>query len=1263
MIAPMVAPVLTFETSASELTWADQTATSFAAGSGTEKDPYQIATGAQLAYLAKVINSTSTYSAYATKHYKLTADIDLKNMEWTPIGGVSYAAVDGIQLRFRGVFDGNGHTIYNMYIGEDQPVGAALFGITHDATVKNFTLKGKVTGVAVKDDTNSIPGSAMLMVAAYTTNISNVNIYVDIEIDHRYNSSSIGGMAYYVCGKTVVSNCNLYGSILYKNGQQVSALDVGGVAAKVRGATFENVNCDVDIFIVDFPTNSLSVGGLLGYTYANSTLSNGSISTSSMDAAILRGCGYTGEISIHTIGTGDVSVGGLIGRAGIPDTADYSKGGKLEITGCYYEGSIRTEGIKNTGDFHTGSIAGLMKPFQGTISGFMSTDDGTLYNKQTEYFTYGSGNLLTVTDKNNHVLGVSVETEFGVAVRLSSGSSGLRFNSKIDVDLYNKLMARKDISVQLGTYIAPTDYVVAAGGFSPSRLDEYAVAMNYSSTYLNVTFDPVKNEWLDAYYDDDSVHYFSGAIANIQEQNQNRPFSGVGYIAITIDGYTHAFCADYADAGRSRTVAYVAKRALEDRSNVQSNEYPYLTEDGNYSPYNDTQRANITPYANAYNPNTMNVADLTLIANGTSAYSIVYPYAATAGEREVAAYLQQLIYSRTGVKLNVHQNTPNQDLSAYEIVVGCKDRAEAYLSNINAMDNEYSVFTSGKRIVILGDDAESLVSAVHAFAKEALGFDPTAAKAVSKTTADITLSRFMNLVAEDASTTFSNSLSGYSICYTEATAESNVAAYMRKRMAYSLQQAILAATGVELALVDTAVSTPAKRIVLASDASYTNGTFAVSTSGTVITIKAGSYYGYEGAEDYIVAELLYGMSPLTTNGFATTGTHAAWVDDGFGEATQYAYDKQGNARVMFYNVLFGETAGSGSGDTAVTYNVPPTERNYLQAQMVAQYRPDVLACQEFNTTKRGNSSDGKGGLASLLKDLGYTETIDPWVKNAYSGSAKIPGTDASLTTDSTGQLYGYGTSGATSKGVLWNKEYTYFNNTPLFYNTSTTNYITGAYYWYKNQWDKRTGSDHSNSASDCASKSATWGVFEDKATGERYIVIGTHMCTRSDYIRSLQAAELTALIAELVATYNLPIFLGGDFNGTSVSSNYKAFIAAGYHDLVTSKDASVFSSELSSTHGYPDNQGTWGGLLQPNSNVTKDGTKYGNDNIDRIFGINDERIDYRVYAYIIDECSQSGSDHYPVFTDVVFKRDDSGSDLWIPTRPDKDWDDYLAMLG
>lgn len=62
--------------------WDGSIATAFAGGSGTGNDPYQIADGAQLAYLA---NSVNGGESYADTYFVLTANIDLGNKDWTPI--------------------------------------------------------------------------------------------------------------------------------------------------------------------------------------------------------------------------------------------------------------------------------------------------------------------------------------------------------------------------------------------------------------------------------------------------------------------------------------------------------------------------------------------------------------------------------------------------------------------------------------------------------------------------------------------------------------------------------------------------------------------------------------------------------------------------------------------------------------------------------------------------------------------------------------------------------------------------------------------------------------------------------------------------------------------------------------------------------------------------------------------------------------------------------------------------------------------------
>lgn len=91
-------------------------ADSYAGGDGSKTNPYEIATAEQLAKLARDVNNGNTPQAFLGKYFKLTADIDLKNGIWMPIGKYyNYGNVNNNRLFF-GKFDGNGHVIKNMHI-------------------------------------------------------------------------------------------------------------------------------------------------------------------------------------------------------------------------------------------------------------------------------------------------------------------------------------------------------------------------------------------------------------------------------------------------------------------------------------------------------------------------------------------------------------------------------------------------------------------------------------------------------------------------------------------------------------------------------------------------------------------------------------------------------------------------------------------------------------------------------------------------------------------------------------------------------------------------------------------------------------------------------------------------------------------------------------------------------------------------------------------------------------------------------------------
>lgn len=100
---------------------------------------YEISTGAQLAWLAQQVNNKNVFSGETVM---LTADIDLGEQEWTPIG-VNFRR-NG--KSFQGTFDGNGHIVTGLKISSGNADNMGLFGPIYGskAIVKNLIVEGDV---------------------------------------------------------------------------------------------------------------------------------------------------------------------------------------------------------------------------------------------------------------------------------------------------------------------------------------------------------------------------------------------------------------------------------------------------------------------------------------------------------------------------------------------------------------------------------------------------------------------------------------------------------------------------------------------------------------------------------------------------------------------------------------------------------------------------------------------------------------------------------------------------------------------------------------------------------------------------------------------------------------------------------------------------------------------------------------------------------------------------------------------------------------
>lgn len=288
-------------------TWDGTTiADKFAAGDGTQGNPFQIETATQLAYFAKTVNEGE---AYLHKYIVLTADIDLANKEWTPIGNYSNP--------FKGNFNGDNHTVTGMQIsGELDRVG--LFGecTKHNvnSAIKNITVKDSVI-------------CGINFVGAIVGYAEEINIENCRSIGNTINGKTdVGGICGKIGGYSVgkVSQC-------YNSSKVTGRGRVGGIAG--MGGIAENCLNTGEIMIINKAYQSAG-GGIFGI-FDDTTAS-----------ASITACVNLGKVS------GGESFGGIVGSTDSKSTG--------HISNCYYNMDAITGGFDAGTALTAGQLCGAL---------------------------------------------------------------------------------------------------------------------------------------------------------------------------------------------------------------------------------------------------------------------------------------------------------------------------------------------------------------------------------------------------------------------------------------------------------------------------------------------------------------------------------------------------------------------------------------------------------------------------------------------------------------------------------------------------------------------------------------------------------------------------------------------------------------------------------------------------------------------------------------------------------------------------------------
>lgn len=255
-------------------------ATSFAGGTGGQKNPYQICNLAQLNYLREQAKTNTNTSG---KYFVLTNDIVI-NGAWTPIDN------------FHGTFDGAGHSILgNIEVSTNtNNSGIGLFGnMGYNATIKNLTNKANI--FAQTDQINVSVGG---IVGRINTNNVQIKNCVNKGIINSEILNTGGIVGEIVSYKTegykdiLIEACRNEGDII------TTGTRIGGIVACIYG----NGSGVQIIRIKGCSTTNVSFGTRSTTCYTGGILGNlQSFKDSNADIIKITAC-WTSDLVFPTVG-------------------------------------------------------------------------------------------------------------------------------------------------------------------------------------------------------------------------------------------------------------------------------------------------------------------------------------------------------------------------------------------------------------------------------------------------------------------------------------------------------------------------------------------------------------------------------------------------------------------------------------------------------------------------------------------------------------------------------------------------------------------------------------------------------------------------------------------------------------------------------------------------------------------------------------------------------------------------------------------------
>ena len=304
-------------------------------GDGSSESPFLIATAEELKWYANYVNGESGDNVvHTTACAQLVNNIDLSTVcgegigNWTPIAKYGIYTYNG-EHHFDGVFDGNGHTISNLYINDKNGSNLGLLGYVNPTTKKTSVKNLKMANVQIVGKTDI----AAVCTSGFNATFENIEVI----------SGSIAGLSdiYGISGcRGSAKNC------INRADVTASRYNVAGVISTIQD---EASNCSNYGKIT---TGTGWAGGIAGGSDGLTTIQN---------------CANYGEIHVTgTVNSTDCAVGGLLGSPFNIEISNCANFGNIYLTEqSEFVGVIvgthqlkKASGIlANTGNIYVGNTA------------------------------------------------------------------------------------------------------------------------------------------------------------------------------------------------------------------------------------------------------------------------------------------------------------------------------------------------------------------------------------------------------------------------------------------------------------------------------------------------------------------------------------------------------------------------------------------------------------------------------------------------------------------------------------------------------------------------------------------------------------------------------------------------------------------------------------------------------------------------------------------------------------------------------------------